>query len=181
MTVVDMTTADKIVYSQLVYESICAGGRETYSYTGKDLSVREYVENSDSLVPIGDSVTISSISRHTNLSRYQCSISMRKLRDSDFIVTTDLGDEQVKLIDGLTDRFFQLHPKKGLNCLNLIVYSYLANKTEKFGWVDKYHDAIAKELGLSNLVLANCLRNLVAKKLIEKKKRGRQVLLRAVI
>ena len=106
---------------------------------------------------------------------------MRKLRDSDFIVTTDLGDEQVKLIDGLTDRFFQLHPKKGLNCLNLIVYSYLANKTEKFGWVDKYHDAIAKELGLSNLVLANCLRNLVAKKLIEKKKRGRQVLLRAVI
>ena len=166
----DMTITDKIVYSQMRYRSLMDGGRESFESDGTFTSSR------DGSVPVSWTAS-QDFHDGVNVSRRQFFLSKRKLKKEGYIKTIS-GEPSLIFDNDTIGSFFELRTDTGLSGLSLIVYSYLDNKTEKYGWVDKYHDAIARELCVSSITLANCLARLIKDGFIEKKRRGKQVLLR---
>lgn len=168
----NLTATDKIVYSQILYRSLWDNST-SFTVDG-NFSISEYTDYSDGYVPLSWSAT-SYIHYTVNISERQFFRSKKNLIDYGY-----MDSESIKLLDGITDTFFTLKTDTGLSGLRLIVYSYLADKTEKYGWVDKYRDAMAKELHLSENVLVNCLTYLHNAGFIERKRKVRQILIRAV-
>ena len=165
-----LSVTDKIIFSQMLYRSLMDGGRESFESDGTFTSSR------DGFVPV--SWTASQDSHEwVNVSRRQFFLSKSKLKREGYIKTIS-GEPSLVFDNSTIESFFELRTDTGLSGLSLIVYSYLDNKTEKYGWVDKYHDAIAHELCVSSTTLANCMARLIKDGFIEKKRRGKQTLLR---
>ena len=168
-----LTIVDRMVYSQVLFRSLWDAGKETFEEG--EFSITNYTDWSQGLVPLGYTIT-SCIATSLNISRAQYFLSCKRLREMGYIT-----QEGVILLDGVTDSFFELHTESGLSGLSLIVYSYLVNKTREYGWVDKYHAAIAKELGIKDVrTLQRILADLKKSGLIQTKIKWRQTLLRAI-
>ena len=165
-----MTAMDKIVYSQILYRSLW-DSNASFTKDG-DFSLSYYLEDNDGWVDIGWSVD-ESLAKELNISRRQYYQSKKNLQDSGYI-----SKDGVLLLDGVTDTFFELKVNSGMRGLSLIVYSYLFNKTRKYGWVDKYHKAIAKELNITERGLQQILAKLIKCGLVQTKEGYKQTLLR---
>lgn len=168
----NMTVSDAVLYCQILYRSICDGGREVFGVDGKQFTTEHFETDCGWYVPIGWSVT-ASIASEINITRRQYFRSKKKLEENGYITI-----DGVLLLDGITNSYFELKPKSGLSGLRLIVYSYLANKSAKYGWVDKYHQAIARELGIDRTNLEHILTDLRGLGLIKVKNIGERRLLR---
>lgn len=168
----NLTITDKIVYSQFVYRSLWDNNEETFDKDGSvDLETYEY--DYEGYVPIGWSIN-ESIASDMNISRAQYYLSKSHLTRHGYI-----SEYGIRLVSDFSSNFFELKTKTGLTGWSLIVYSYLAHKSAYFGWVDKYHDQIAKDLCISDVSnLEHILSQLKRNGFIQVKCRGKQRLLR---
>lgn len=148
------------------------GGRESFEGDGS------FNSTWDGYVPVSWTAS-QDFHEGVNVSRRQFFLSKSKLKKEGYIKTIS-GESSLVFNNDTIGSFFELRTDTGLSGLSLIVYSYLDNKTEKYGWVDKYHDAIARELCVSSITLANCLTRLMREGFVEKRRRGKQVLLRTI-
>lgn len=167
-----LSVTDKIVFSQMLYRSLMDGGRESFEADGT------FCSSWDGCVPVSWTAS-QDFHECVNVSERQFYLSKSKLKREGYIRTM-AGEPLLVIGEKTIETFFELRTNTGLSGLSLVVYSYLRNKTEKYGWVDKYHDAMARELSVSDTTLANCIARLVADGFVQKKRRGKQVLLRAV-
>lgn len=164
-----MTIADKLVYSQILYRSLWDCPEGTFDVDGK-FCPENYICN---VVPLGDSVS-REIADYLNMSERQYYSSVKHLRELDYLCDVG-GEPHIEIIDGcFSDEYFELIPESRLSGYSLIFYSYLCYKSAKYGWVDKYHSAIAKDLRMLRSNLERMITNLKNKKLIMTKERGTQ-------
>lgn len=170
-----MTIADKIVYSQILYRSLWDYGEMTFTKQG-EFSVEGYEDELDGVVPIGWTVTPSAIASGLNISRAKFYQSQKSLGDNGYLI-----DGGIRLIEGVTATFFELKTTSGLRGLPLIVFSYLSHKCAKYGQVDKYHGAMAEELGMDRTNLEHILTDLRNRHYITVQYKGRQPLIKTVI
>ena len=169
-----MTIADKIVYSQILYRSLWDYGEMTFTKQG-EFSIEGYEDELDGVVPIGWTVT-QSISKGVNITKRQFYRSKKNLEDNGYLI-----DGGIRLIEGVTATFFELKTTSGLRGLPLIVFSYLSHKCAKYGQVDKYHGAMAEELGMDRTNLEHILTDLRNWHYITVQYKGRQPLIKTVI
>ncbi len=176
-----LSSMGKIIYCQMLYMSVWDTKEESFTKTGEFDPYQGIDATGYKYIPVGDNCTETILRDITGISHSQLYEIRKDLFRCALLMKGDVpgGYDYIRLEKGYLDSFIELIRVPKLNNLNLIVYSYICNKTKKFGWIDKYHDAIARELGISPLVLANCLRKLHAMGLVQKKKRYKQVLLRA--
>lgn len=165
-----LTVADAIVYSQTLYLSLW----DTSDTFTKEGGFTVSTHSNLGAVQFGCSIT-ESIYKDVNLSRRQYYNSKKKLFETGYFCT-----EGIVLVDGVTDSFFELKTTTGLNGLRLVIYSYLANKSAKYGWIDKYHYAIAMELGIDQRVFQRNLAELKEMGLIRTKSHNNQTLLQTI-
>ncbi len=170
-----LTLQDKVLYSQMLYRSLWDTGETFMTDDGKP-DISSLSNDLDGWLPLSPFVK-ESIYKTINISRAQYYISKKRLRDYGYL--TDDG-EKIWILDGVENGFFELKTGSGLTGRCLLVYSYISHLAGKYEWVDKYHKSIADNLGMSNLVFANCLTYLCAEPnpYILKKKKGAQVLLK---
>lgn len=168
----DMTITDKIVYSQILYRSLWQNS-ESFDNEGK-FSMDYYTDFNDGYVPIEWELT-SSIAHDLSISDRQFFRTKSHLIELGY-----LSENGIKAIDKITDCFFELKNGKGLKGLALIVYSYIAHKSEKYGWVDKYHAKIAEDLAIDRTNLEHILSDLRNRRIVSVKNDGRRRLLRVV-
>ena len=157
----NLSAIDKIIYCQILYHGLCSN--RNYNYT---------LEDYDGLVA-NDYPVNESLARKVNVSRSQFYEAKKRLLTNGFINE----DGEAYLIDGITERYFELRPESGLSGVSLIVYSYICHLCDKYGWTDRYHGAIANDLCLSLGVLKNCLSRLYKSGHLARKFRGKQTLL----
>lgn len=169
----NLSAIDKIVYSQILYRAIC-DSNEAFDTDG-NLDIGSLRQNNDNLLPMAWS-SASDLHKSINASRSQFYDAKNRLRQRGYIV----GDS-ILIVPGVEDNFFELQTKSELSGLSLIVFSYLCHLSKRYGWVDKYHNKLADALSISPLVLANCLHRLYLEGFIQKKRKGRQVLLKTII
>ena len=165
-----MTAMDSIVYSQILYRSLW-DTNASFTQDG-EFSLSYHQEEGGGYVELGWSVN-ESLAKELNISRRQYYQSRKNLQDAGYI-----SKDGVLLLDGVTDTFFELKVGCGMRGMALIAYSYLANKTEKYGWVDKYHKAIAEDLHITERGLQKILAKLIKWRLVETKDGWKQTLLR---
>jgi len=78
-------------------------------------------------------------------------------------ITTRSGEPSILMMDNVTSTFFPMQSQTGLRGNELIVYSYLCNKSERYDWVDKRQEKIAEELNMNKGVLVHTLTSLYYK------------------
>lgn len=169
-----MTIADKIVYSQILYRSLWDESAATFTKGGQ-VSTDEYMTEYDGVVPFGWSVS-SSMAKELNITQRQFYRSKSNLENNGYLVYGG-----IRLIEGVTATFFELKTTSGLRGLPLIVFSYLSHKCAKYGQVDKYHGAMAEELGMDRTNLEHILTDLRKRHYITVQYKGRQPLIKTVI
>lgn len=169
-----MTTTDRLVYSQLLYRSLW-DNYESFDVDGA-FTTEIYTSEYDGFVPIGWSAT-EQIIHNLNISKRSFYLSKQRLKEQGYIVGGESGD-RIYIIPNVTVNYVELEYKTGLSGMNLIVYSYLNQKCKEYGWIDKYHVALAKELGISRPRLENIVSVLQDGGFLNKKSKGHQMLLR---
>lgn len=169
-----LTICDKIVYSQLLYRTLW-DTNEAFDREGNlDTSILH--EEGGGWVSLTWSAN-KELYAALNLSRRQFYQSKANLRSCGYLATFG-GAERLQIVSGVEGKFFELKTNTGLSGLSLVIYSYIAHLSSRYGWVDRFHKNLAADLNLSLLVLANCLKRLCDEGFLEKKRRGRQVLLK---
>lgn len=167
-----MSATDKIVYSQTLYRALWESS-DSFTTEG-EFTTTCYEYDYDGIVPYEWGVSVL-LPEHINVSKSQYYQSRKKLFEAGYF-----NRYGVRMIDGVTESYFELKTSTGLNGLRLIIYSYLANKSEIYGWVDKYHRAIAKELNIAERVFQRNLAELKAMGLVETMERDKQTLIRTI-
>ena len=165
-----MTTMDSIVYSQILYRSLW-DTNASFTQDG-EFSLSYHQEEGGGYVELGWSVN-ESLAKELNISRRQYYQSRKNLQDAGYI-----SKDGVLLLDGVTDTFFELKVDCGMRGMALIAYSYLFCKSKKYGWVDKYHKAIADDLHIPERSFQRILAKLIKWRLVETKEGWKQTLLR---
>ena len=149
----NLSPTDMIVYCQMLYLSLMDEGT-AYRTDGK-FDTRDIEEEYNGYIQLSWRVSIKYISGMINsdykiASMKQCYLSLQSLKDCGYLVTNQSGMNMLKLVS--LKPYFELKTDTELRGLELIVYSYIANKESiskrDDGWVDKYHNAIAKDLNL---------------------------------
>jgi len=169
----NLTITDKIVYSQLVYRSLWDCEDKPFDSDGT-FSIEKYEINYEGYIPVGWTID-ESISSVLNISRAQYFRSKAHLFELGYV-----SEYGIRLVTDVTANFFELKTDTGLSGMRLIVYSYIAHKNKTYGWYDKYHVAMAKELGIKDVHnLEHILTYLRENRFISVKYRGKQTLLRA--
>ena len=112
------------------------------------------------------------------ISLKQSYLSFANLRELGYIVTNEFGEKLVKVVELVP--FFSLVVDSGLKGTELIAYSYLMDKSNRYGWIDKFHDALARDLSLSIMSFKLILHKLYKKGFLGRMRRGHQVLLRPI-
>lgn len=171
-----MTTTERIVYSQILYRSLWDNESDS-TFTKEDgrFSIETYEYDYGGIVPLGWSVS-NSMAKDVNVSRTQFFQAKKNLEDNGYLI-----DGGIRLIEGVTATFFELKTTSGLRGLPLIVFSYLSHKCAKYGQVDKYHGAMAEELGMDRTNLEHILTDLRNRHYITVQYKGRQPLIKTVI
>lgn len=146
-----MTAIDKIVYCQMAYYDACAGQQNRGHITLEDYTLG------------------------TNISRRQLYYAKERLRANGYL---DEHGHAVPLADA-DGRYFDLRAESCLSGVALILYSYIAHLCKKYGWVDRYHTALAKDLCMSEKTINNALTRLYESGHILRQRKGKQVLLSA--
>lgn len=157
----NLTAIDRIVYCQILYHGLCSNRK--YGYALDDYNG----------IVANDYHASESMAAKANMSRSQFYEAKKHLRDAGLLNK----DGEAVLLDGITERYFELLTDSGLSGVSLIVYSYIANLCKKYGWTDRYHAAIAKDLGMSDGVLRNCLSRLYKSGHLARRTKGKQTLL----
>ena len=169
-----LTICDKIVYSQLLYRTLW-DTNEAFDREGNlDTSILQ--EEGGGWVSLTWSAS-KELYEALNISRAQFYQSKANLRSCGYLATFG-GEERIQIVSGVEGRFFELKTKTGLAGKKLLVYSYLCHASARFGWVDKFHGKIAEALNLSPDAITKLLVRLCDEGFLEKKRRGRQVLLK---
>lgn len=154
----NMTVSEAILYSQILYRSIC---RNYDSFNGDDgkFSFEKYNTEDGCYLPI-DWVVSNSIADDVNIPRSQFYKAKKSLEDKSYI-----SEKWVKVV-GIEGGYFELlvnttlPDKSRLSGMSLIIYSYLADKTKKYGKVDTYHSKIASKFGIHRVTVERILAEL---------------------
>lgn len=172
-----LTPTDKIVYCQILYLSIMdKDNRYAFDSDGK-FTLDVFNDDFGGLVPITWRVNDKTVMDVLHINRRQYYLSRQHLKEEGYIKTLN-GEKVIKLIKLVP--YFNLYVDSGLCGKELIVYSYIKNKNSKYGDLDKYHDALAKEIGISFWSLEKILSVLYKKKFLEGINKGKRKLLRAL-
>lgn len=144
-----LTPTDKVVFCQSLYLSLMSKDNAyAFDANGKFIHGNMFEENGG-YIPMSWRVNESFILSCLGISKMQYYLSMRHLKEKGYIIKNEYGEKFLYAIKPVP--YFELKVNTGLRGLELIVYSYLADKekiAKKDGWVDKYHNAIAKDLNL---------------------------------
>ena len=172
----NLTPTDRIVYSQILYLSLMEKSNSSYDLEGR-FNLESANNKYGGYVPVSWRVSGKYICEILRISRKQYYLSFANLNKFGYLIS-DTNNTLVKLTCLIP--YFELDTKTKLRGYELIVYSYLLAKSAKYGWVDKYHDAIAKDLSLSRISIEQILHKLYKKGFLERMRRGHQVLLRPI-
>ena len=144
-----MTAIDKIVYCQIAYYDLCGGQ------------------------PHNGHISLEDYAMSANVSRRQLYYSKNTLTAKGYL---DNDGHAVPLSDN-DGRYFELLAESCLSGVALILYSYIAHLCKKYGWVDRRHSALAKDLCMSEKTINNALTRLYESGHILRQRKGKQTLL----
>ena len=171
----DITPADKIVFCQMLYVSLMDKNCSFSFNSDGDFSTEVYEDDFGSYVPIPNYVSEQLITDALEISRRQYYLSCKRLKEAGYIVKNEFG-KCLKLIS--LSPYFELKVDTGLRNLALIVYSYIVHKENRYGYVDTYHDALARDLHISFSSLEKILSSLYEQNLVKSERKRYQRILR---
>ena len=174
----EITPADKIVFCQMLYVSLMDKNCSFSFSSDGEFSTELYEDDFGGYVPIPNYVSEQMITDILDISRRQYYLSCQRLKKAGYIVKNEFG-KCLKLIS--LSPYFELKVKTGLRNLALIVYSYIAHKEERYGYVDTYHDALARDLHISFSSLEKILSSLYANNLVQSKRVHYQRILKTTL
>lgn len=119
-------------------------------------------------------ISIRKMSKEIGVTTNTIFDSIHQLKEQGLLSSDDI-EYQILYIDGIMDKgFFKLQKESGLNGKLLIFYSYIKNKSEKFGGqIDTFKWKLAEELKTTKIAITNMLNRLYKLKLAKRMPNGK--------
>lgn len=171
----NITPSEKIIYSFLVAKSIeVLDG--VFSPDEQEICcdvLEEYMEDGEHYIPLVE-MNHSKISRELNISLPTIINGLKKLKAKGYISTNVCGDDYNFINQKLIEHgYFELIHSDILCGELLIFYSYLYDKSKKYGYcIDTYKSKIAIELGKTKVAITKMLNRLYAMSLAKRLPNG---------
>ncbi len=144
----------RVVYSQIAFRATACSS-ESFNSDGSF--------NADSLTEMGGQWR-DRYDRDTEIARDLNYTRQAVANCKDILKASGKIDEEgVFICDGMLDRFFDLKTETMLKGWELVVYSYISHKTQKYMYVDTSRKKLSEYFGLSESQLSHIVSSLVRK------------------